>query len=251
MKKNLTDGYVLVAPGNMDGEKLNSFYISSTEISNKQYREFMTDLLENNKADELKQAIVDSSKWHYFGFSDSNPAFANYYFQHKDYNDFPVVNITKLGAELYCKWLTDKYNRKAKQKIKFLLPTEKQWMLAARGGNGLSIYPWEGNSITYTKRGKYMGEKMCNYKFDGNISQSSKGETRRNVAATVVSYMPNAFGIYNMSGNVSELIADKDFTKGGSWNSVADKVKITSSESYSEVQVPSPVVGFRPIFVLE
>ena len=249
--KNITDGYVEVTAGTANGVKVGSFYISSTEISNKQYREFLNDLRKNSKTEELKQATVDTAKWKHFGTMDSNQPFVDYYFQHKSYDEFPVVNISKRGAELYCEWLTEKYNRKARRKVKFALPTEAQWILAARGGNGKCTYPWEGSSITYEKKGKYYGEQMCNYRVEKKEETGKKESESVDVTAVVVSYMPNGFGIYNMSGNVSELIADKEITKGGSWNSKADKMKIESLETYADVPVPSPAVGFRPMFVVE
>ena len=45
-----------------------------------------------------------------------------------------------------------------------------------------------------------------------------------------------------MSGNVAEMVADSNITKGGSWGSIPYYLQITSSEPYKGA---SPYVGFR------
>ena len=248
--KLLTETYVPVTAENSKG-KSTAFYISSSEISNKQYREFLKDLSKNKKTEALKIAAVDSTKWKNFMEFGANKPFVDYYFQDKTYDEFPVVNISKRGAEMYCEWLTEKYNSKAKHKIKFALPTEAQWILAAKGGDAKAVYPWQGNSVTYDKKGKWYGENMCNYRVKKKADEKAINSKGVDITAVVGSYFPNNFGIYNMSGNVAELVVDKEITKGGSWNSNADKVTIQSFEDYTTSPVPSPVVGFRPVMLVQ
>ena len=44
--------------------------------------------------------------------------------------------------------------------------------------------------------------------------------------APVGAYWPNDLGIYNMSGNVAEMISEKGVTKGGSYKDKTDGLKI-------------------------
>ena len=44
------------------------------------------------------------------------------------------------------------------EKVKFRLPTEEEWIIAAQGGNNSAIYPWQGNELK-NKKGKF----MCNF----------------------------------------------------------------------------------------
>jgi len=249
--KRLIKDYVFV-PGDQIGDTvIREFYISSIEVTNLQYRDFLTDLRDSGETEKLKIAMVDSSQW--AKFIPACKPFVNYYFQNKAYDDYPVVNISKRGAELYCEWLTAKYNRTSKQKARFALPTEIQWDHAAKGGNPKAIYPWPGNSLTYEKKGKWHGTHMCNYLVD-SIGASS-GAPRQNdslIEITVPSrsFMPNTYDIYNMAGNVAEMIADHDYTKGGSYLSRADKLLITAHEDADPAH-GSPTIGFRPVMVYE
>lgn len=244
--KKLIKDYVFI-PGSTDGDTaIPEFYISSIEITNAQYREFITDLRDSGATEKLKLAMVDSARWSKF-FPPSD-AYANYYFRHPAYNDYPVVNISKRGAELYCEWLTDKYNKTSSNKVRFSLPTERQWTYAAQGGNPKATYPWPGNSILYQKKGKLHGTRMCNYRVDSVASKTTKQNDTTDVTAPSRSFIPNTYDIYNMSGNVAEMLSDRSYTKGGSYWSHADKVLISAHED-ADLSHGYPYIGFRPVMV--
>lgn len=246
--KKITKGYVLVPAGRIAAINIDEFYISSIEITNKQYREFLNDIRSKGESEKLKDATVDSAKWS--NSEIQNEPYVKYYFNHPAYDNYPVVNVSKRGAELYCAWLTDRYNSSSSNKVKFELPTEAQWMLAAKAGNASAVYPWEGNSLTMEKNGRWHGEYLCNYRVERKGNTVIKFNVNADITAPCGSYWPNGYGIYNMSGNVAEMIAGKDITKGGSWHSKADKVTIDSQEEYSSSLIPAPTVGFRPVMAV-
>jgi formylglycine-generating enzyme required for sulfatase activity len=68
----------------------------------------------------------------------------------------------------------------------------------------------------------------------------------------VDAYNPNDYGLYNMSGNVAEMIwkfkTNTAGTKGGSWYSDVDHVKISAEDEYEGEIDASPFIGFRPVF---
>ncbi len=222
------------------------FYISSIEITNKQYRDFLNDLRARGETEKLKSAMVDSVKWKSF-LGTNNEPYVNYYFQHPAYDNYPVVNVSQQGALLYCQWLTEKYNTTARVKVRFDLPNEEQWVRAAQGGDSSAVYAWHGASLTYKKRGKWYKSELGNYKHHHATAGANTNNENADITAPSISYLPNAYGIYNMSGNVAEMIAGKNYTKGGSWISPPDKLTLSSKEEYAASAGGMPNVGFRPI----
>jgi formylglycine-generating enzyme required for sulfatase activity len=243
--KSLTKDYVFV-PGGSEGEsQLHEFYISSTEVTNRQYRVFIQDLADSGATEKLKLAMVDTSQWGK-KFKHAGP-FTHFYYQNSAYDDYPVVNVSRRGAELYCEWLTDRYNSSSRPMARFKLPTEVQWEYAAKGGNPKAIYPWPGSSLTYQRHGKWRGTNMCNYLVDSaHATLSHIQNDTADITAPARSFMPNTYDIYNMAGNVAEMVSDQDYTKGGSYLSPASRVLISAHED-ADLSHGLPTVGFRPV----
>jgi formylglycine-generating enzyme required for sulfatase activity len=98
--------------------------------------------------------------------------------------DRPVIRVSWEEARGYAKWLKKMTGKE------YRLLTEAEWEYAARAGT-TTRYPW-GNEI-----GK--GNANC----DGCGSQWDKKQT-----APVGSFKPNAFGLYDMHGNVFQWVED-------------------------------------------
>jgi len=97
----------------------------------------------------------------------------------------PVVLARYEDALAYCRWLSDSLGRAVR------LPTEAEWEKAARGGLEGQRYPW-GDDIESSR---------CNYLTDPSIK-------RERGTRPTGTYSPNAYGLYDMAGNVWEWVSD-------------------------------------------
>lgn len=96
---------------------------------------------------------------------------------------YPVVNITEHAALTFCKWLSAKTGKF------YRLPTEAEWEYACRAGS-TEDYGF-GNDSTQL-------EAYAWYKANSDDKYQKVGLKK-----------PNAFGLYDMHGNVAELTMDQ------------------------------------------
>lgn len=209
-----------------------NLYASPSEVSNRLYETFLVDLKKTNNQQTLAVAQIDTLKWR--DESSFNEPYVIYYHQHPAYQNFPVVNVSYAGALKFCEWLTVQYNASPKRKFKKViirLPSEKEWMEAAQAGDSLAQYAWHGNSFFNSK-----GQAYANFTNDIKDTSALKvqmtANANRDVIATIHSYWKNDFGLFNMCGNVAEMIDEEGIAKGGSWRNKSGDLKIKSKYVY-------------------
>jgi len=103
----------------------------------------------------------------------------------------PVVCITWYDAQDYVQWLSKKTG------AMYRLLTEAEWEYAARAGT-TTPYPW-GTSITH---------EYANYGNDTCCTGLALGRDKWEYTSPVGSFPPNAFGLYDMHGNVLQWVED-------------------------------------------
>jgi formylglycine-generating enzyme required for sulfatase activity len=223
-------------------------YMSHTEVTNIMYHEFLSYQKSRISAEDYVALLPDTTVWRSKN-SYSEP-YVEYYFRHPAYNEYPIVGLTKLQAEKFCAWLSiilTEENRKKEDSnvdsVLVRLPTNAEWVWAAKGGNEYYEYPWEGHNMRM-EEGKFQGQIRANFvRGKGDfMGMAGSLNDHADITAPVKSYWPNDFGLYNCAGNVAEMVADKDVAKGGSWYSSGYDIRVNSEIPFTE---PSSKIGFR------
>jgi formylglycine-generating enzyme len=126
-----------------------------------------------------------------------------YSWQHPGFyqsDDHPVVNITWNDAMAMAEWLSRREGRR------YRLPTEAEWEYACRAGTTTRYY--SGNAPaslarianTFDAAVRPFWPHWKNFTLEDNDGAA--------FTAPVGQYLPNAFGLYDMIGNVWEWVSD-------------------------------------------
>ena len=227
-----------------------NFYAFDTEVTNGQYEAFLMDLVKNKAFDLMETCKSPRTDWRSLLPETHKNLPDSEVFKHAHPDDpaAPVVNISHEAAQQYCEWITKVYNastdkKKAHRKVRFRLPTEAEWELAAHAARD-APYPWGGYFIRNSK-GCFLAnydvskEEPCKNCPSANNDMPDDGGF---FSVKADSYFPNDFGLYNTSGNVAEMIDHSGVTKGGSWYELPFFGQITSRNTYTK---PAPFIGFR------
>ncbi|HOI72552.1 MAG TPA: SUMF1/EgtB/PvdO family nonheme iron enzyme [Syntrophales bacterium] len=183
---------------------VDDFYMGKHEVTVGQFRRFVEDTGYRTDAEKnaggltgcWAQDFDDREKeWNWRGWADwRNP---NKYQANRD--DHPVACVSWNDAQAFAGWLSRKEGRS------YRLPTEAEWEYAARGGTSSRNYWGAGkdDACTYanvadrTPLGQGRNWTIKHECSDGHAFASPVGQFR-----------PNAFGLYDMMGNVWEWCAD-------------------------------------------
>jgi gliding motility-associated lipoprotein GldJ len=89
---------------------VSSFYMDQTEVTNFHWLEYLYWISRAYQSYPMiyKNALPDTLVWRSpLGF---NEKYVDYYLRHPAYRDYPVVGVSWLQANDYCKWRTDRVN---------------------------------------------------------------------------------------------------------------------------------------------
>lgn len=262
LAKHDKDAYAFIPAGSFDYNgkpvSVQAFYMGIGEVTNFEYRTFLFDLLIQDRKDEFLKAKPDQSAWNK-ELTGGGKAFEENYFSHPVFNDYPVVNVSREGAELYCKWLSQEVRKYVGDQREanyhdVRLPVRVEWVKAASNEGKQLPYPWDGQ-YRRNSRGLY----QANFTHDvvkDQIDTSGWGNAilydNTDLTAPSKSFWPNALGLYNMAGNVAEMVYEgmnrnEPGTAGGSWQSSGDDIQIYAPDPYKGVIDAKPTIGFRVV----
>lgn len=223
---------------------INAFWMGSHEVTYPEYDAFAKD--ENTSFNSPVDAVTRPTQ----PYIEMTLGMGNT-------SGYPATSMQQFGALMYCRWLYQQTG------IFYRLPTEAEWEYACRAGSA-TVYPF-GNTA------KELGDYAW---YEGNSGghYHKTGERK-----------PNAWGLYDMLGNVSEWVLDQydeDFyhasadsmapvrlptaktpriVRGGNYNDVAKELRsanrVRSNPAWNsrDPQMPksrwwnvdAPFIGFR------
>ena len=102
----------------------------------------------------------------------------------------PVINVSWGDVQAYVRWLSES------TEAAYRLPSESEWEYAARAG---TTTPFHTGSTISTDQANYNG----NYTYGSGSRGRYRGRT-----TSVGTFAPNAFGLYDVHGNVREWVED-------------------------------------------
>lgn len=171
--------------------------------------------------------------------------------------DLPVENNSLDEAVEFCRRLSEKTGRK------YRLPSEAEWEYAARAG-----------TTTPFAFGQTITPELANYAGDSPYGSAAKGLNRQRTIPVGSTGVANAFGLYDMHGNVWERCADDwhesyggystapndgsvweggsdpslHVVRGGAWNYFAWACRSASRDYFSR-DSRDGIYGFRVVAV--
>lgn len=150
--------------------KLDAFWMGSREVTYDEFLLFFYD--ENTSRDSELDAVTRPT-----------PQYIDLSWGMGKQGGFPVNSMSQRTALMYCRWLYQKTGQF------YRLPTEAEWEYACRAGSTTAFY--FGDDVKQLKDYAW-------YKDNSKTKYQKTGQKK-----------PNAWGLYDMLGNVAEWVLDQ------------------------------------------
>jgi formylglycine-generating enzyme len=175
-----------------------AFYLGMHEVTVGQFRQFVA------AAEYRTDAEKDARGGHGYSvdkrglerstrYSWRNPGFAQT-------EDHPVVNVSWFDATAFCTWLSQR------ERYQYKLPSEAQWEYACRAGT--TTYFGYGDDVEQLTKVGNVWDQTAKARFSGLEYRALSSSDGYCFTAPVGKFQANAWGLYDMHGNVFEWTDD-------------------------------------------
>lgn len=221
-----------------------TLFADETEISNFSWQEYelWTKSIYGTNSKEHLATLPDTLIWR--EMLSYNEPYVKYYYRHPAYKNYPVVGISYEQAKNYCKWRTERVKTFLivkkdfkHQNFEYRLPTKAEWEILAETSSNIL------NNNGKNEKGIY----YLNFQHHTATGDCSSPDNP-DVTAPVKSYYKNSFGLYNMLGNVAEMVNEKGICKGGGWRNRIEECRVGKDLEYIK---PTAWLGFRCVCVVK
>jgi formylglycine-generating enzyme required for sulfatase activity len=233
------------------------FALSRTSITVGQFREFVR--VSGYQPDSVKlggASVYDEGTGAMR--DDSNAGWQDDYAGRNADSRMPVVNVSWNDAKAYVDWLSQRTGKT------YRLPSEAEFEYALRGGTSSRYWWGDGTPSSKVENLTGSGDRSPSGRRWSNAFQGYRDGYWG--PAPAGSFAPNAFGLYDIDGNVSEWVQDcwhdsylraprdggawvnpgcgSRVVRGGSWGSSPEQVRSAYRQG-ADANVRSGRVGFR------
>jgi formylglycine-generating enzyme required for sulfatase activity len=177
-----SDDKGFIGEGPQHRVSIGSIAVSRFDITRGEWKAFVTGTTRNTESgcaySGLPREDAGKASWNYLGFPQDDT--------------HPVVCVTFKDAQDYANWLSRKTHHT------YRLLSESEWEYAARAGS-TTPFPW----------GMHASHDFANYGGDDHPGPGlASGRDIWVGTSPVGSFSPNAFGLYDMNGNVMQWVQD-------------------------------------------
>ncbi|MCX6277622.1 MAG: SUMF1/EgtB/PvdO family nonheme iron enzyme [Bacteroidetes bacterium] len=238
---SMGDHHGFIDPGHPSDEipvhpvQLDSFMISATELSNQEFCLFLNEMNDDGAITVSDSNVFITGDTNLICEVGPSGTFSRIQWNVTSFSvtanksDHPMVCVRWHGAIAYCNWLSAKFRYEPCYTLStgacdftkngFRLPTEAEWEYAGRGGHKNPYYRYpNGDAIVITQvnlpnsgdpfeSGAYPYTTPVGF-YDGTLKQKTTYSWSGSATTYQTSDGANGFGLYDMQGNVWELVND-------------------------------------------
>ncbi|GGH58269.1 hypothetical protein GCM10007359_04270 [Rothia aerolata] len=177
----------------------------------------------------------------------------------QDSDQHPVVQVSRADAQAFARWVSVKTGQN------WRLPTEAEWEYAARAGTQTAYFWGEdiNDGSEYAAGYDIRSDEVTGYGFPDRM----EADDHAAYTAEIGSYKPNPWGLYDVTGNAREWVADywepnlesgpyteeartagvAEFPvlRGGGWDYMPQNLRIAYRSAYYNNYIHSNMWGFR------